>query len=93
MNGFVFAVVLSAGIALPAFAQGSGESPQGRSRAEVKEELAKSKHDGTFTKKNGEYPPSEQTVKRQKADHAAAVHAKDGSNPTFDKHDAPQAPR
>jgi hypothetical protein len=93
MKGIAFAVVLSASIALPAFAQGSSDSSQSRSRAEVKKELAKSKHDGTYTKKNGEYPPSEQTIKRQKADHAASVHSKDGANPALDKHDEPSASR
>ena len=80
-------------IALPAFAQGGSDSSQSRSRAEVKKELAKSKHDGTYTKKNGEYPPSEQTVKQQKADHAASMHSKDAANPAFDKHDEPGVPR
>ncbi|WP_082080014.1 DUF4148 domain-containing protein [Cupriavidus basilensis] len=93
MKGIAFAIVLSASIAAPAFAQGSSDSSQGRSRAEVKKELAKSKHDGTFIKKNGEYPPSEQTVKQQKAEHAAWMHSKDGANPAFDKHDEPNAHR
>ncbi|AZG12200.1 uncharacterized protein DUF4148 [Cupriavidus metallidurans] len=93
MKGIAFAIVLSTTIALPAFAQGTSDSTQGRSRAEVKKELAKSKHDGTYTKKNGEYPPSEQTVKQQKADHAASMHSKDGANPAFDKHDEPGAAR
>ena len=93
MKGLAFAIVLSASIALPAFAQGGSDSSQSRSRAEVKKELAKSKHDGTYTKKNGEYPPSEQTVKQQNADHAASMHSKDAANPAFDKHDEPGVPR
>lgn len=93
MKARTIAMLLSAGIALPTFAQGNSDGSQGRSRAEVKKELAKSKHDGTYTKKNGEYPPSEQTIKQQKADHAAAMHGKDGANPTFDKHDDPSMPR
>lgn len=93
MKEIAFVIALSTLIGAPAFAQNSSDASQGRSRAEVKKELAESKHDGTFTKKNGEYPPSEQTIKRQKADHAAAMHSKDGSNPQFDKHDEPKSAR
>lgn len=93
MKNRALAFVLSTCVSLPAFAATYNDAPQGRSRAEVKKELAESKHDGTYMKKNGEYPLNEQTVKRQKAEHAAAVHSKDASNPSFDKHDEHDASR
>ncbi|WP_444633920.1 DUF4148 domain-containing protein [Cupriavidus oxalaticus] len=77
----------------PVFAQGVKDGTQGRTRAEVKEELSKSKHEGTQTIKNSEYPPSEQTVKRAQSEHAAHKHPNEGPKPEFDEHDKATKPK
>ncbi|WP_367395286.1 DUF4148 domain-containing protein [Cupriavidus sp. Agwp_2] len=87
MKEIALSVLVMTLVSGPVFAQASKEAPQGRTRAEVKEDLSKSKHDGTLTIKNSEYPPSEQTVQRAQSEHAASKHPKEGPKPAFDSHD------
>ncbi|ELA00588.1 hypothetical protein D769_04469 [Cupriavidus sp. HMR-1] len=73
-----------------AFAQGTqGTSDTGskRTTAQVRQELIEAKHDGTYARGNAEFPPSEQTVKRHKEEHAAAKHPNEGKPTKPDAHD------
>jgi len=70
-----------------AFAQGTGAGTNNRTSEQVRQELIESRHDGTLVRGNGEFPPSDQTVKRKKSEHAAAKHPNEGKAPKVDAHD------
>ncbi len=71
-----------------AFAQGTGSGSSKVTSEQVRQELIDAKHDGTYTRGNAEFPPSEQTVQRRKTEHAAAKHPSEGKAPKVDSHDA-----
>ncbi len=71
-----------------AFAQGSGSSSGKVTSEQVRKDLIDAKHDGTYARGNDEFPPSEQTVQKRKAEHAAAMHPNEGKGPKVDSHDA-----
>ncbi|CAG9166193.1 MULTISPECIES: DUF4148 domain-containing protein [Cupriavidus] len=93
MKKLLISTLMTVFVCGPVFAQSSKDGTQGRTRAEVKEELAKSKHEGTQTIKNSEYPPGEQTVKRAQSEHAAQKHPNEGTKPEFDEHDKAGKPK
>lgn len=70
-----------------AFAQDASTGTSKRTSEQVKQELIEARHDGTLVRGNGEFPASEQTVKRKKSEHAAAMHPNDGASPKLDTHD------
>jgi hypothetical protein len=61
-------------------------SAQGKSRAQVTQELVQAQHDGQVPSGKTQYPPSEQLMARNREIHASAVHGGEGS-PSVDKHD------
>lgn len=85
MKKLVTVMLLSSLLTGVSFAQ---EANGKRTREAVRQELKEARHEGTMSTGN-EYPLSDNTIQRQKAAHAGAVHAKEGDKPTLDKHDDP----
>jgi hypothetical protein len=69
----VLASLLS--ITSAAFADGMPEGKYGKSREEVRAELIRAQHEGQVPAKKTEYPPSAETVARNRELHAIARHA------------------
>ncbi|PRX36551.1 uncharacterized protein DUF4148 [Paraburkholderia sp. BL18I3N2] len=59
---------------------------QGKSRAEVKQELAQAQHAGLIPSSKTQYPPDARTIARNKQTHAIAWHGHK-TTPSVDQHD------
>ncbi|MXN73995.1 DUF4148 domain-containing protein [Burkholderia sp. 4701] len=81
----VVAILASAGIAPNAFAQG-------KTRADVRQELVQAQHDGTIPSNKHDYPPGPQQIDRNKVLHAISVHGGEQA-PGLDAHDSRLATR
>ena len=60
---------------------------QGKSRAQVQQELAQARHDGVIPVSKTNYPPTDEQMARNKQLHAIAKHPGEAS-PNFDQHDS-----
>jgi hypothetical protein len=65
---------------------------QGKTRAQVQQELAQARHDGMIPISKTSYPPSSEQIARNKELHAIAKHAGE-ANPGVDHHDGAIASR
>ncbi|AOK55906.1 DUF4148 domain-containing protein [Burkholderia stagnalis] len=81
----VAAILAAGGIAPNAFAQG-------KTRADVRQELVQAQHDGTIPSNKHDYPPGPQQVDRNKVLHGISVHGKETA-PGLDAHDGRLATR
>jgi len=89
MTSKLYLVMLIPAIASAgAFAQDAGVGTGKVTSEQVRKELIDAKHDGTYNRGNDEFPASEQTVQKRKAEHAAAKHPSEGKAPKVDSHDA-----
>jgi hypothetical protein len=77
----VTAVTLLTGFAAP------NTLAQGKSRADVQQELAQARHDGVIPVSKTNYPPTAEQMARNKQLHAIARHPGEAS-PNFDQHDS-----
>ncbi|MFB9122141.1 DUF4148 domain-containing protein [Paraburkholderia dipogonis] len=59
---------------------------QGKSRAEVKQELVQAHHTGVIPSSKTQYPPDANTIARNKQTHAIAWHSGE-KTPSLDQHD------
>jgi hypothetical protein len=59
---------------------------QGKSRAEVKQELVQAQHTGVIPSSKTQYPPDANTIARNKQTHAIAWHGGEKA-PSLDQHD------
>jgi hypothetical protein len=85
MNAARLSALLAAALlSTAAFAQGS--QANGKTRAEVHQELLKAQHDGTIPTSRLDYPPSADTVARNKELHEVSKHRGE-KMPALDKHD------
>ncbi|SAL79008.1 hypothetical protein AWB71_05811 [Caballeronia peredens] len=85
MRAAKFAVVFAlAGASIGLISQSA--AAQGKSREQVRQELVQAQHDGITPMSKTQYPPSEATIARNKAMHAAATHGGEKS-PSPDQHD------
>ncbi|TGN98332.1 DUF4148 domain-containing protein [Burkholderia sp. USMB20] len=77
---------LSLGVASQAaFAQAHTQT-QGKTRAEVIDELKQAQHDGVVPTSKTQYPPTSEIIARNKELHGMSVHAGEKS-PRADNHD------
>jgi hypothetical protein len=65
---------------------------QGKTRAQVQQELAQARHDGLVPISKTSYPPSAEQIARNRELHAVAKHPGE-ANPRIDQHDGPIASR
>lgn len=65
---------------------------QGKTRAQVQQELVQARHDGVVPSSNTQYPPNDATIARNKEVHAAATHDGQVAH-DVDHHDAVVAAR
>ncbi|APR38123.1 DUF4148 domain-containing protein [Paraburkholderia sp. SOS3] len=65
---------------------------QGKTRAQVQQELAQARHDGMIPISKTSYPPSSEQIARNKELHAISKHAGE-ANPGVDHHDGAIASR
>ncbi|HDR8920302.1 TPA: DUF4148 domain-containing protein [Burkholderia vietnamiensis] len=82
--------LVAASISGLAFAQAAPS--QGKTRAEVTQELIRAQHEGVVPSSKHNYPPSVDLVARNKELHTLSVHAGE-SVPTPDAHDSRLASR
>ncbi|WP_323120077.1 DUF4148 domain-containing protein [Burkholderia alba] len=61
-------------VSAAAFADGMPEAKYGKTRDEVRAELVRAQHEGTVPAKKTEYPPSAETIERNRQTHAIAQH-------------------
>ncbi|KVT71937.1 hypothetical protein WL76_06695 [Burkholderia ubonensis] len=80
MAALFVAATLSLGIAAQA------AHAQGKTRAQVVDELKQAQHDGIVPASKTQYPPTTDIVTRNKELHGISVHAGDAS-PQADRHD------
>ncbi|RQR66622.1 DUF4148 domain-containing protein [Burkholderia sp. Bp9126] len=73
------AILAAGGIAPNAFAQG-------KTRADVRQELVQAQHDGTIPSNKHDYPPGPQQIDRNKVLHGISVHGREQA-PGLDAHD------
>ncbi|MGU8077107.1 DUF4148 domain-containing protein [Burkholderia pyrrocinia] len=73
------AALTMGGIAPTAFAQG-------KTRADVRQELVQAQHEGTIPVSENDYPPSQVRIERKKTLHNVSVHAGERA-PGIDAHD------
>lgn len=59
---------------------------QGKTRAEVKQELVHAQHTGVIPSSKTQYPPDASTIARNKQTHAIALHGGETA-PSLDQHD------
>lgn len=59
---------------------------QGKTREQVREELIMARHDGSLPMSKNQYPPTEETMARNREIHAASMHPGEKS-PDLDRHD------
>ncbi|KVE28380.1 hypothetical protein WS67_06350 [Burkholderia singularis] len=85
-------VAASVAIALSMVVSTQAAWAQGKTRAEVKQELVQAQHEGIVPAGKNDYPPSKALIKRNQATHAVSVH---GGKPsaTLDEHDKQAAAR
>ncbi|KAB0641197.1 hypothetical protein WT67_05330 [Burkholderia stagnalis] len=81
----VAAILAAGGIAPNAFAQG-------KTRADVRQELVQAQHDGTIPSNKHDYPPGPQQVDRNKVLHGISVHGNEKAA-GLDAHDGRLATR
>lgn len=60
---------------------------QGKSRAQVNQELVQAQHDGMIPNSKTQYPPHADTIARNKQLHAISMHAGE-TTPPMDRHDS-----
>jgi hypothetical protein len=60
---------------------------QGKSRAQVNQELVQAQHDGVIPSSKTQYPPDANTIARNKQLHAVSRHAGE-TKPSMDRHDS-----
>ncbi|AIY41306.1 hypothetical protein LT85_2148 [Collimonas arenae] len=60
---------------------------KGKTRQQVRQELKQAQHDGEIPAKNADYPPSRETIQRNKQSHKAAIHPKNETTRGVDTHD------
>lgn len=60
---------------------------KGKTRQEVRQELSKAQHDGEIPARNADYPPTQDTIKRNQQSHKSAVHPKNEKANGIDSHD------
>lgn len=80
-------VLTAASFSLGAVGAESTSNTTGKTRQEVKQELARAQHDGEIPARNADYPPSRETIKRNQQSHKAAVHPKNEKANGIDSHD------
>ncbi|RQR66521.1 DUF4148 domain-containing protein [Burkholderia sp. Bp9002] len=79
------AILTAGGISPIAFAQG-------KTRADVRQELVQAQHDGTIPSNKHDYPPGPQQIDRNKVLHGISVHGGEKA-PAPDAHDSRVATR
>jgi len=79
------ALLVAATLSVGALSQAA--QAQGKTREQVRQELAQARHDGVIPLSKTKYPPTPDQIARNKEVHAAAMHRGEGS-PTADHHDS-----
>jgi Domain of unknown function (DUF4148) len=86
MNTAKFSLFVAAAALLAALSAQTALA-QGKSRAQVQQELVQARHDGVIPVSKTSYPPTDEQIARNKQLHAIARHPGEAS-PNMDQHDS-----